>query len=55
MVAVRIKRQARRRCPAGPEGAPVEAAVLDCSGLLAQSEDVLAAIDAATAPQAAQP
>jgi hypothetical protein len=49
MVAVRIRRQARRRRQAVPDGA---AAVLDRSQLLAESEDVVAAIDAVTAPQA---
>jgi hypothetical protein len=44
MVAVRIRRQARRR--AGPEGPAAEAAVVDRSRLLAESEDVIAAIDA---------
>lgn len=47
MVAVRIRRQARRRRQAGPDGPVVEAAVVDRSQLLAESEDVLAAIDAA--------
>ncbi len=46
MVAVRIRRQARRRRQAGPEGPVTEAAVIDRSRLLADSEDVLAAIDA---------
>jgi hypothetical protein len=55
MVAVQIRRQARRRRQAGPDGAAVEAVVVDRSQLVADSEDVLAAIDAATAPQAAQP
>jgi hypothetical protein len=50
MVAVRIRRQARRQ--AVPDGAQAEAAVLDRSRLLADSEDVVAAIDAVTAPQA---
>jgi hypothetical protein len=52
MVAVRIRRQARRRRQAVPDGAAAEAAVLDRSQLLAESEDVVAAIDAVTAPQA---
>jgi hypothetical protein len=52
MVAVRIRRQARRRRQAVPDGAQVEAAVPDRSQLLADSEDVVAAIDAATAPPA---
>jgi hypothetical protein len=46
MVAVQIRRQARRRRQAGPEGAAVEAVVVDRGQLLAESEDVLAAIDA---------
>jgi hypothetical protein len=46
MVAVRIRRQARRRRRAGPDGTAAEAAAVDRSGLLAESEDVLAAIDA---------
>jgi hypothetical protein len=45
MVAVRIRRQARRRRQAGPEGPAAEAVVIDRSRLLADSEDVLAAID----------
>jgi hypothetical protein len=53
MVAVRIRRQARRRRQAVPDGAQAEAAVLDRSQLLADSEDVVAAIDA-IAPQEAR-
>ncbi|HEX6678058.1 MAG TPA: hypothetical protein VF486_23955 [Actinomycetes bacterium] len=45
MVAVRIRRQARRGRQAGSEGPAAEAAVIDRSRLLADSEDVLAAID----------
>jgi hypothetical protein len=47
MVAVQIRRQARRRRQAVPDGAAVEAAVVDRGQLLAESEDVVAAIDAA--------
>jgi hypothetical protein len=46
MVAVRIRRQARRRREAQPDAAAVEAAVVDRSRLLADSDDVLATIDA---------
>jgi hypothetical protein len=47
MVAVRIRRQARRR-PAGPDEPAVEAVVpADAAALLRDAEDVLAAIDAA--------
>jgi hypothetical protein len=45
MVAVQIRRQARRRRQAQPEGAPAEAAVVDRGRLLADSDEVLAAID----------
>jgi hypothetical protein len=46
MVAVRIRRQARRRRQAAADGAAVEAPAVDRSTLLADSDDVLAAIDA---------
>jgi hypothetical protein len=46
MVAVRIRRQARRRRQAGPEGQSVEAVPMDAVRLLQDVEDVLAAIDA---------
>jgi hypothetical protein len=51
MVAVQIRRQVRRRRQAVPDGARAEAAVDDRSQLLDESEDVVAAIDAVTAPQ----
>jgi hypothetical protein len=46
MVAVRIRRQARRR-PAGPDEPAVEAVVPADAAVLRDAEDVLAAIDAA--------
>ncbi|HVD16475.1 MAG TPA: hypothetical protein VNK73_18755 [Actinomycetota bacterium] len=46
MVAVRIRRQARRRRQAGPDAQSVEAVGVDAARLLQDIEDVLAAIDA---------
>jgi hypothetical protein len=46
MVAVRIRRQARRRRQAGPDGQGVEPVGVDATRLLQDVEDVLAAIDA---------
>jgi hypothetical protein len=46
MVAVRIRRQARRRRQAGPDSQSVEAVPMDAARLLQDVEDVLAAIDA---------
>jgi hypothetical protein len=46
MGAVRIRRQARRRRQAGPDGQSVEAVPMDAARLLQDVADVLAAIDA---------
>jgi hypothetical protein len=46
MVAVRIRRQARRRRQEGPDGQRVEAVPPDAARLLQDAEDVLATIDA---------
>jgi hypothetical protein len=45
MVAVRIRRQARRRRQAGPDGPASEAVGADAAQLLRETEDVLTAID----------
>jgi hypothetical protein len=47
MVAVRIRRQARRRRQAGPDDQSVEAVAVGTARLLQDVEDVLATIDAA--------
>jgi hypothetical protein len=46
MVAVRIRRQARRRRQEGPDGQSVEAVPSDATRLLQDTEDVLTTIDA---------
>ena len=47
MVAVRIRRPARRRRQAGPDDQSVDAVAVDAAPLLQDVEDVLATIDAA--------